>query len=785
MSGSFYTLNAKYNTLQSQLDRIISGGGGGVPTSSNLADVLINGNSAGATDIDMNLQSITNATSFVCGDNLNSIDVDGSNATITLTDNLGNTNIITAFGSSVPSANADSVLTTAVSSGGATFYPAFLGATSGYNSVGVSTAFTFNPTSKTETLTDGVNSTTITPTAVSTTTFNGALNGNATSATNATNATNAVNATNATNATKATNLAGGVASEIPYQTGANTTAFIANGTSGQYLKSNGTGVPSWDDLPAPPATPNLQSVLDAGNSATDTNIQLSSTLGFTPTTTLNGTGMGIIDGDDNSASYGINQVLLSNNSGSQTITLTAGNIDPSIQVLKSGGNFYSTLTGDSLKYFNNFTTGSALVEDIVNFTNAGTPDLQQVLSVGSGATSDITLNNTGAGSNYIRLLPNDSATNPAITLTDGTTTNKIDKNGYTTRNTTANLTHYLNFSDNSATGTGAIQKTAGIECNPSTKTITATTFSGALSGNASTATRANTLDITAYTGASATYYPVMVSGAGTGATLYSDSTTAPLLSYNPSTGQLSTTTFSATTGGTIFSSLSNSTLTLQNVPSLTATMTASLLTINQITLNNTASASSDAGRFGQIGLVKLSSNQVAITGSASVQNLSFSSLFNTTYKNYRVILHPTTQVSFTAVYPSYSLQAFLGTSVPTTASLFGFEMVSTASSVVSPVYTSGATISSAPLVFAVSSQPNKEIIFDIQNVGYTATQTQQVSLMCKSIYSNPGVTGTSDRTISATALTNALITGLTIQQSALGVSNNMTLEMVVYGYNNL
>ena len=48
----------------------------------------------------------------------------------------------------------------------------------------------------------------------------------------------------------------------------------------------------------------------------------------------------------------------------------------------------------------------------------------------------------------------------------------------TTRNSTQNSTHFLNFVDNSATGTGAIQKTAGISCNPSTNTITATTFVG-------------------------------------------------------------------------------------------------------------------------------------------------------------------------------------------------------------------------------------------------------------------------------------------------------------------
>jgi len=85
--------------------------------------------------------------------------------------------------------------------------------------------------------------------------------------------------------------------------------------------------------------------------------------------------------------------------------------------------------------------------------------------------------------------------------------------------------------------------TTPLSYNPSTGALTTTTFVGDLSGNATTATRATTANITAYTGASATYYPVMVSGAGSGATLYSDSTTAPLLSYNPSIGVLTTTTF--------------------------------------------------------------------------------------------------------------------------------------------------------------------------------------------------------------------------------------------------
>jgi hypothetical protein len=52
----------------------------------------------------------------------------------------------------------------------------------------------------------------------------------------------------ATTATTATNLAGGIASQIPYQTAAGATSFIANGTAGQVLTSAGTSVPTWSGI---------------------------------------------------------------------------------------------------------------------------------------------------------------------------------------------------------------------------------------------------------------------------------------------------------------------------------------------------------------------------------------------------------------------------------------------------------------------------------------------------------------------------------------------------------
>lgn len=55
-------------------------------------------------------------------------------------------------------------------------------------------------------------------------------------------------ATSATSATTATNLSGGIASQIPYQTGAGSTSFIANGNAGQVLISAGTAAPAWGGI---------------------------------------------------------------------------------------------------------------------------------------------------------------------------------------------------------------------------------------------------------------------------------------------------------------------------------------------------------------------------------------------------------------------------------------------------------------------------------------------------------------------------------------------------------
>jgi hypothetical protein len=360
---------------------------------------------------------------------------------------------------------------------------------------------------------------------------------------------------------------------------------------------------------------------------------------------------------------------------SSTTGTTLNTSNGTTTISSSGSNIQLTTDQDinmNNDQYTNITTGKAItitsINDKIELFSAGELNLNAPNEINITTPTDIWFNlnapNSGDGVVYGNFFGNltgiASSATTATTATTATLATTI-----TTTNTNANLSHYLNFSDSSSTGNGSVQKTAGLSCNPSTNTITATTFSGLCS-----------------------------------------------------------------TGG----------------------------------------------------LVYLSTGSQAITGSASATNISLTGIFNSTYKNYRIHLYPTTQVSFTA-YPYYALTAFLGTgTLPTVASLYGFEITSASSALVSPVYTASATISSSPLILAVSQLINHQTIIEVENVGFTASATQSIGLKCKSIYNNPGVTGASDRTISAVNVSGSTITGLTLQQSSISVSNNMTIGWTIYGY---
>jgi hypothetical protein len=188
----------------------------------------------------------------------------------------------------------------------------------------------------------------------------------------------------------ATNIAGGIASQIPFQSAPSVTGFIANGTSGQYLKSNGTATPSWATIPVIPATPNLTQVLTAGNTA-NAPLTLSILDGTLSTgTTLFGTAVdielndGINPAELSSFSYnGIFHTGTPNNftiSTDSNLILTSDNLNMSASTL----GITSSTTG--------YTSSPTL---LINNTNAtagnttGVPSIELTKSGRNGAINDV------------------------------------------------------------------------------------------------------------------------------------------------------------------------------------------------------------------------------------------------------------------------------------------------------------------------------------------------------------------------------------------------------------
>ena len=162
--------------------------------------------------------------------------------------------------------------------------------------------------------------------------------------------------------------------------------------------------------------------------------------------------------------------------------------------------------------------------------------------------------------------------NSGITVTDGVNTNTLSTTSWSgdiaSVNTVANLTHYLGFFDSSSTGSGKPQKTASLSCNPSTGTITATTFDGSVSN-------ASGVSLTSDNTSGTYYLPFSKTTTATGNALFIDNTTTPL-TYNPLASTLTCSIFSgsattaaitdtndATTYYPVFVSASGSTQTLR------------------------------------------------------------------------------------------------------------------------------------------------------------------------------------------------------------------------------
>ena len=373
-----------------------------------------------------------------------------------------------------------------------------------------STKLTFNPSSGT----------------LSSTTFVGALTGNASTA---------------TSATTATNLAGGTTGALAYQASAGSTTFLTAGSNGQYLTLT-AGVPTWTSLTPVSSfsagttglTPNtattgavtLAGTLNVANGGTgvtsssgassvvlrdaNSNITFNNTLpGYTTTTTASGTTT-----LTNASSYqqrfigsavqtvklpdattmAQGQGFIIDNDSSSNLTLQDG----------ASGALGVVVPGMAAYVFNEINTTVAGNWSGYLFVPGGGPSGQVTwgttgLSMGGQTISSSTWNGTAIGATYggtgqTAYTTGDilysSATNTlsklgvgstgqVLTVVSGVPAWSASTGASITDDTTTNATRYISFT--SAT-TGALStlytSSTKLQYNPSTGTLTTTAFSG-------------------------------------------------------------------------------------------------------------------------------------------------------------------------------------------------------------------------------------------------------------------------------------------------------------------
>ena len=318
--------------------------------------------------------------------------------------------------------------------------------------------------------------------------------------------------------TRATNISGGSAGSIPYQSASGTTSFTSVGSAGQILQSNGTSAPTWV---APNTVPNT-----------------------TVTTSSDATNAGRF-------------VAFKSALSGSLADLTNNNFqyNPSTNRL-SAGTFVGNLEGTATN-----ATNASAVNTVVDTTAANRPVVFKNTATLPGNAGDL----------YNSSFVYNPGTN---TLTAGTFSGALSGNATNASavNTvvdTAAANRPVVFK-NTATlpGNAGDLYNSSFSYNPGTNTLTAGTFSGALSGNATSASAVNTVVDTA-----AANRPVVFKNTatlpGNAQDLYNSK-----FQYNPGTNTLTAGTFSGSLSGNATSATTASGIQLINGLTPTSTGTA-------------------------------------------------------------------------------------------------------------------------------------------------------------------------------------------------------------------
>jgi hypothetical protein len=302
----------------------------------------------------------------------------------------------------------------------------------------------------------------------------------------------------------AAGLAGGAAGSLPYQSALNTTIFLAAGSNGQVL-TLASGVPSW-------ATPTTGTVTSVSGTGTVSGISLSGTVTSTGSLTLGGT-------LDLSAPPAIGGTTANTIRGT-TITATTGFVGTNFDAAGSGGGSLRTNTGNACLQWGGGGGTNVTIDGAINM---------------NGANSAISLAPTGTGTVTINPATASNMNNVAIggtTPLAGTFTT-LRFNSTLSLNGSTGTANYL-LQSNGASAPSWVD--------PATLTVSA----ASTATTATTATNATNTAITDDTTTNATMYPTWVT---TTTGNLPQKTASTKLSFNPSTGTLSSTIFSGSGSG--------------------------------------------------------------------------------------------------------------------------------------------------------------------------------------------------------------------------------------------
>ena len=309
----------------------------------------------------------------------------------------------------------------------------------------------------------------------------------------------------------ATNLAGGAASQIPYQSGANTTVFLANGTTGQYLTSNGSSAPTW-------TTPSASVTISDQTTSSST---------FYPAflTATSGTATTI---DTSSTKL---QYVPSTGTFSSTI-LSGGNVIATASTTASattGAFSYGTLGYSDTNILASFQSNvNAYNQMVLQNTNSGATASTNFNVSNNNATSTTNFGEFGINSSGFSGSGAFSAAG-YVYLASASTDLAIGTYG-------SNSIHFVIGS--SATDAMTINTSGALAVNGSYGTSGQVLTSGGSGAVPTWTTVTAGLTITDNTSSGSTYYPTLTTA--TSGTITGETTSSTKFSFVPSTGTLST-----------------------------------------------------------------------------------------------------------------------------------------------------------------------------------------------------------------------------------------------------